>query len=196
MVVTPEPQRPPRKVFGIGFHKTGTSSLGHALEFLGYRVAGPFGVHAPDIAATALERAHSMVPDFDAFQDNPWPLLFRELDERYPGSRFVLTQRETGAWLNSAVAHFGRHCTPMREWIYGVGCPAGNEQLYARVFDAHNAAVREHFAERPGDLLELDVTRGQGWPELCAFLGVEQPEIPFFHSNPKRRWRWLKSWLE
>ncbi|MEE2776427.1 MAG: sulfotransferase [Acidobacteriota bacterium] len=29
------------KVFGIGFHKTGTSSLGAALEVLGYRVRAP-----------------------------------------------------------------------------------------------------------------------------------------------------------
>ena len=38
------------KVFGIGFHKTGKTSLGHALERLGYRVAGPQGIRCPKIA--------------------------------------------------------------------------------------------------------------------------------------------------
>jgi hypothetical protein len=38
------------KVFGIGFHKTGTSSLGRALSMLGYRVADVQGVWDQDIA--------------------------------------------------------------------------------------------------------------------------------------------------
>ena len=29
------------KVFGIGFHKTATTSLAKALSYLGYRVTGP-----------------------------------------------------------------------------------------------------------------------------------------------------------
>ena len=37
-------------MFGIGFHKTGTSSLGRALSMLGYRVADVQGVWDQDIA--------------------------------------------------------------------------------------------------------------------------------------------------
>lgn len=37
------------KVFGIGFHKTGTTFLGQALEVLGYDVHGPIGVLEEDI---------------------------------------------------------------------------------------------------------------------------------------------------
>ncbi|MYB38989.1 MAG: hypothetical protein F4Y26_16720 [Gammaproteobacteria bacterium] len=33
------------------------------------------------------------------------------------------------------------------------------------------------------DLLVLDFERGDGWPELCAFLGEPVPDTPFPHVN-------------
>ena len=82
------------KVFGIGFHKTGTTSLALALRQLGYSVTGPNGVNDPNISQNARALVRDLVDQFDAFQDNPWPILFRELDEWYPNSKFVLTLRE------------------------------------------------------------------------------------------------------
>jgi hypothetical protein len=173
------------KVFGIGFHKTGTSSLRTALQHLGYRVAGPNGVDDPDIAANALPMALRIARRHDAFQDNPWPILFREMDRAFPGSRFVCTLRPAEAWIRSAVEHFGAEETPMRRWIYGVGAPLGNEDVYLRRYERHYREVREYFAARPRDILYLPITEGAGWPELCAFLGKDVPAIPFPHSNAK-----------
>ena len=139
------PTRP--KVFCIGFHKTGTKSLGAALATLGYRVAGPRGTLDPQIATNALPLALRLAGDFDAFQDNPWPILFKELDAAFPGSRFILTLREPAAWIASVVRHFGHATSPMREWIYGrsAGAPAGNEAIYLARHAAHVAEVRAHF---------------------------------------------------
>ena len=51
---------------------------------------------------TALERAR----DYDAFEDLPWCLLYRELDEAFPGSKFVLTVRSSSeVWLRSYRRH-------------------------------------------------------------------------------------------
>jgi len=119
-----------RKVFGIGFHKTGTTSLAEAMRMLGYRVTGPDWIHTSDIAGTVQRRALRRARKFDAVQDNPWPLLFRELDEAFPDSLFVLTVRETDEWLRSLLQHAGSESTPMRRWIYGVGSPVGHEDLY------------------------------------------------------------------
>lgn len=169
-----------RKVFVIGFHKTGTTSLHVALETLGHRVCGPVGIHAPDPHA-----ALSLVPEYDAFRDNPWPLLFRECDQRWPGSKFILTRREITAWTRSVVRHFGTRDTPMRELIYGVGHPFGNEDLYRDRHLRHVAEVRAWFRDRPDAFLEMDVSRGCGWMELCGFLGLEEPPegTPFPHAN-------------
>ena len=177
------PTRP--KVFCVGFHKTGTKSLGAALATLGYRVAGPRGTLDPQIATNALPLALRLAGDFDAFQDNPWPILFKELDAAFPGSRFILTLREPAAWIASVVRHFGHATSPMREWIYGrsAGAPAGNEAIYLARHAAHVAEVRAHFAGRKHDLLEIDLIRDGTWAPLCAFLGHPVPAAPFPHAN-------------
>jgi len=171
------------KVFCIGFHKTGTSTLAEALRHLGYRVTGPNGVRDPDIEHSMLPMARQLVTRFDAFQDNPWPILYREMDDENPDSKFILTIRSSESWINSQVKHFGYHETPMRRWIYGQGCPQGNESLYMDRYERHNREVREYFKGRPDDLLVLRLANGDGWSKLCPFLGMDIPDIAFPHEN-------------
>lgn len=171
------------KIFGIGFHKTGTSSLARALDMLGYNVTSSFGLTDTNIAETVVSQAYGIVPQFDAFQDNPWPIIYRELDEQFPNSKFILTIRPTEKWLNSVVQHFGGRTTVMREWIYGVGDPRGNEAIYRARYEQHNDEVRGYFVSRPGQLLILNLTEGEGWEKLCPFLNAPIPTDPFPHTN-------------
>jgi hypothetical protein len=194
------------KVFGIGFHKTGTTSLAEALRILGYRVTGPNRIHRKGMdTAMALATARELLPQFDAFQDNPWAVLFREMDREVPGSKFVLTIRPEEDWLRSVTGHFGRRSTPMREWIYGtgLGSPIGHEELYVERYRRHNREVLAYFARRPDDLLVMDVTRGDGWEVLCPFLRHDLPAVGFPHSNsaqarseagPLQRVKWRVRW--
>jgi hypothetical protein len=172
------------KVFCIGFHKTGTSSLDSALTRLGYRVTGPNGYEDPDIGEKLHELAAQLIDEYDAFQDNPWPLLYRWVDERVPGARFILTIRDEDAWLRSVIKHFGERVTPMRELIYGEGhgSPVGNEDLYLERYRRHNREVLDYFRGRD-DLLVLKLTEGEGWERLCPFLGHSVPRAPFPHAN-------------
>lgn len=171
------------KVFCVGFHKTGTKSLARALRVLDYRVTGPNWTNEPDIATTALARACAIVDAFDAFQDNPWPVLFRELDARYPGSKFILTIRPADRWLDSVRRYFAGGSSPMREWIYGSGTPVGHESAYALRYARHNEDVRTHFRDRPDALLVLDIEQEGAWAALCRFLGHAMPDVPFPRVN-------------
>lgn len=182
------------KVFGIGFHKTGTTSLGAALEQCGYDVC--YGAR-PLRAALGHRRLIAHLHDrhfdsildiaetFDAFVDNPWFMMYRELDERFPGSKFIQTVREESQWLASAVRYYGESHSELRQWIYGAGSPIGNEDAYLRRFRLHNDAVRAYFAARPGQLLVADWTTA-GWETLAEFLGREVPSGPFPHISPAR----------
>lgn len=154
-----------------------------ALKQLGYNVTGPNGINDPDIAKNVLPMAYHIATDFDAFQDNPWPILYKELDEKFPGSKFILTLRNPESWIKSQVNHFGKKETPMRVWIYGVGCPEGNEDIYINRFKRHYEEVMEYFKDRPDDLLVLDLPKGEGWDKLCAFLGTDVPTNPFPQVN-------------
>lgn len=171
------------KVFGIGFHKTGTTSLNLALQQLGYRITGPNGVNDPDISQNLDQLCKNIVPEFDAFLDNPWPILYKKLDKIYPGNKFILTTRPTDKWMKSIISHFGHQSTPMREMIYGKGFPIGNEKIYIERYTKHNEEVLEYFANREKDLLILDISNGDGWEKLCPFLNKDIIDTPFPHKN-------------
>ena len=173
------PRHPRRsKVFCLGLGGRDAESLGIALGILGYRVAEPTEFQGPDIPARALASTLGLASEFDALIGDPASVLFRELDVCFPNSRFVLTKLSAEQWLNSALHHFGSGETSMREWIYGYGSPIGHKDVYRKRYDSHCAEVHSHFAGR-SNLLILDVAQGDGWQELCSFLGEAIPTMPF-----------------
>ncbi len=184
MATAPAP-RP--KVFCIGFQKTGTTSLFAALERLGYRTAAVVGrgFSAERLAAEGASACIKAARDFDAAQDMPWPIFFRELDAAFPGSKFILTVRDPESWFASIEGHFGAHESEMQAFVYGrdAPAPAGNKARYLETLRRHEAAVRAHFAGRPHDLLVMDLEAGDGWNALCPFLGAPTPAEPFPTRN-------------
>lgn len=173
------------KIFCIGFQKTGTTSVGKALELLGYSVTGAHGTRDPNISETVYQWVENHLPLYDAFRDNPWAVLYEYLDHLCPGSKFILTVREPESWLSSIVSHCGRRSTSMRKWIYGFGNPRGHEQEYMARYMRHNAEVLKYFSGREGtDLLVMDLQKGDGWERLCPFLGLQTiSNTPFPHRN-------------
>ncbi len=176
---------PRNKIIGVGFQKTGTSTIREALKILGYRV----GDNKPRLLLPILEGRYEKVfrelSKYDAVEDNPWPLIFERIDEHVPGCRFILTIRDEEAWYQSVSRHIGGLRAPMHEWVYGKGkgLPKGDKAHAIEVYRQHNEKVRAYFRDRPKDLLEIDVTKGEGWEKLCPFLGEPIPDIDFPHFN-------------
>jgi hypothetical protein len=181
------PAAPRPKVFCIGFQKTGTTSLYAALETLGYKTAAVAGrdFTAERLAGEGAALCIDTARDFDAAQDMPWPIFFRELDAAFKGSKFILTVRDEESWFASIEGHFGANEGEMQAFVYGrdAAAPAGNKARYLETLKGHEAAVRAHFAGRPDDLLVMDLEAGDGWTELCAFLGAPVPAAPFPARN-------------
>ena len=171
------------KIFCIGFHKTGTNSLGEALTCLGYKVCGVRHDLLPSLKNDEDSTIMEIVKGFDAFKDNPWPVLFKKLDTLFPGSKFILSLREETGWIRSIVNHFNSTPSEMIQFIYHHPYPAGNENDFLSVYLKHNEEVLEYFSNRPQDLLVLNLDHKSGWEPLCHFLGHPVPEIPFPHSN-------------
>ncbi len=185
-----EPKRFDGKIFCIGFQKTGTSTIRDALRVLGYRVCGVRYHLIGPIRRSDLRPVHEMVAQFDAFEDNPWPLLFRELDRDYPGSRFIMTIRDEAPWLRSVVNHLGVLPDRMQKLVYGHGAPGGYEDVALARYRRHNEEVFAHFADRPDDILVLDFTKGDGWAEICGFLGCPIPSTALPHANKRAYETW------
>lgn len=194
-LIPPNLDRRP-KVFCIGFHKTGTTTLGCALRALGYRVQkgcafnhpGKPSIPEPVTLERVWELVRPMVPLYGAFEDNPWPLFFRELDELCPGSKFIFTHREPQRWIGSASRYFGQKRQATLDLLYeqhGFQV-AGNEAIALARYQRHNAEVLEYFAGRADDILIWNLEQQSDWGPLCCFLNSAAPRMAFPHANAGR----------
>jgi hypothetical protein len=125
-----------------------------------------------------------LVQEFDFFSDNPWPLLYRLLDQCFPGSKFILTRRNTDNWVNSLVRHSGSQHTRMRQLIYGYSNPENHAADYRKVYIRHNKDVVKYFGSRK-DLLIIDIEDDDSRiaESLAEFLGLGDNLAPFPTSN-------------
>lgn len=223
------------KIFGIGLSRTGTTSLNAALKELGYRTLHfslpayaqrdrLFGlppvcpqaargwqerfILSRELKAQRAKDVRSIFNNYDAFCDLPFPLFYQELDERFPGSKFILTTRPLNAWLKSMnwLIEEGRdvwnHGYLDRELLFDAyGTHQFNPTVLTKAWHRHHDAVRGYFADRSDDLLVMDMAAGDfTFEKLCSFLGSEPLAGAFPRSNEartvdragKRRWAFLK----
>lgn len=177
------------RIFCIGLSRTGTVSLTAALELLGYPAR-----HYPNDPLTQEElrsgRYHlSVLEEVRALTDIPVAPFYPQLDREFPGSKFILTTRDTGAWLESVERHFSLYVEHQRDdfddfilaCVYG--CLHFSRERFGWVKERHEADVREYFADRPKDLLILDVAAEDPWALLCEFLEAPRPDEPYPHRN-------------
>ncbi|AWM13010.1 hypothetical protein DI487_03455 [Flavobacterium sediminis] len=177
------------KVFVIGYHKTGTSSLGKAMLTLGFRVCGSlkegYGYKDSDKAFPEylMEQAQPLFDKYDAFQDTPWFLLYKELYYRFPEAKFILTIRDEEKWIKSMQGHFGKNSYPYHDYIYEDSDMFSDSEKYIQVYKQHNSSVREFFKDKPKQLLEINLKEDDKWEKICTFLNVKVPQRDFPHVN-------------
>jgi dermatan 4-sulfotransferase 1 len=186
------------KIFIIGFHKTGTTSISVALEILGYkaihgdpRSAPHGGTEGVALLDKYIKCGNYQLPTldlYDAFSDNPYFSIWSELLKQFPDAKYILSIRDENSWINSCVRYYaGRRVRPMREWMFGqYADPSANEesrQQWLKKYRDHNQGIRDCFKLLNKDLLVIDISKGAGWPELCTFLGEEIPRKEFPHIN-------------
>jgi hypothetical protein len=197
------------RVIGAGFGRTGTYSLKAALEALdfgpAYHMSEVFdhGEHVPIWQAVADGHTidwEELFAGYASAVDWPASAFYRELMERYPEAKVILTVRDPERWYES-----GRNTifpgephadddgeAPSAEWLAwermvhtvvwdGVFDGRVADRAHAiDVFNRHIEAVKAHVP--PGRLLVFSAA--EGWEPLCAFLGVPVPEgEPFPRLN-------------
>ena len=201
-------------VIGAGFGRTGTLSLKHALERLGF---GPC-YHMAEVATHPEHvdlwrrawRGEDVWPtlfaDYGAAVDWPVAAFWQRLADAYPGAKVLLSLRDAESWYRSANDTIFRS---MRE-----GLASENETLRERLlmakeiivdgtfdgdltdragciaaYEANVAAVR---AAIPAPRL-IEAHAKDGWSPLCTALGVPVPDEPYPRVNTTQeffeRWR-------
>ncbi len=164
----------PVKVFQIGFSKCATVTLAAFFGANGVRAihhdTGRLAVsiynnhleHKPLI--TRKYKPYYVYTDMEKIYSHPiieiGPLLFKELDKQYPGSKFILNTRDKQAWLKSRARH-----KPTRDKIEQLDLSAQLTNTsrdavlaqWSKDWDEHHAAVIEYFKDRPQDLLVFNI---------------------------------------
>jgi hypothetical protein len=195
------------KVFCLGLSRTGTTSLHEAFRALGLRSVhfpihlftqsevlglppfrpavrvGPYAAwrRGKEIKASRVHHnARTLLESRDAFCDLPVPLLYRELDRMFPGSKFVLTTRDRDSWLESmrwlfdegfALWKLSRVADEIHQRLYGTTVFDPKKLLSA--WERHHQEVENFFRHRKGDLLRVRVDLGElRYETLADFLGL------------------------
>ena len=174
------------KVFGIGLQRTGLTSLTTALNQLGIKT-----IQCPKELFHDL--AHDIIREYDGFTDNPVQLLYKELDKKYPNSKFIFTTRDKESWLKSMHWLFTIGAVKFKtaNELFGdefhrrfYGTTEFNEELFLEKYQTYNQGVLDYFSDRPEDLLIINIEQGEGFNKLCQFLGKSMPAgADFPHRN-------------
>ena len=214
------------KIIGAGFGRTGTLSLKVALEKLGF---GPCH-HMKEVILNDEQTNYfyhaslGELMDWDeVFKDYQsavdWPAIayYKELAEKYPYAKVILSVRDASAWYDSARGTIYQVPLNFPKWIRKIfprsdrlmkmmhttvfGPPFMNrfedKEFAMEVFNTHIKTVKKNISQ---DRL-LVHTAKDGWEPLCEFLEVPIPEEPYPWVNDsvqfKRRILFIKSlkWL-
>ena len=177
------------KVFCLGFHKTGTSSIYALLQDMGYHVSQFYKSNDDDFCASLergdLSELKQVSEVFDAFQDDPYFLFYKEFDQWYPGSKFILTTRDSRSWWASCLNFFHMKDISIHKYIYGYTNPVGHEEVYIERFERHTRDVLKYFKDRPDDLLVINVSEDGALEKISSFLGKDSSYTKMPHKNSK-----------
>lgn len=184
------------RIFGIGLTKTATSSLGVALDTLGFLQA-----HFTNPFTNEILQEDD-IPFFDAVTDTPVSVRFETLAYTYPNAKFILTVRDLASWQRSFTRHFERSEGPGGYQAFrdsarirgGMRHGTARARLHAGLyfgFETPTQAWHEFHARvdgffsgpRAARLLRHNVFAGEGWDSLCAFLDIPVPDTPYPWAN-------------
>lgn len=169
-----------KKIFGIGLSRTATTTLTNVLNQIGLK-----HIHYPQ------RKEEIFSPNNNGCSDISVIPYYKELDKKFPNSKFVYTIRDKASWIDIIEPYLERKrnwaqskwAIDLRTKIYGA--PFFDYKLYSEAYDKHDLDVRNYFKNRPNDLLILDIIGGDKPQKLYDFLEIDKraPEVfPVFNK--------------
>lgn len=186
------------KIFIIGLPRTGTTSISVALLDYGFKVAH----------TAYTKRAFELA---DVVSDAPCFCDYKELDQLFPGSKFVYLDRALERWVPSMQMLLGKmlpELAPKTGYLNPILKRAINQTFAALTtteplrrehleacYITHRQQVMEFFAQRD-NFLSIDISDGNSLKKLLCFLGIDSPNAETFpHLNTGKQvdnWKAIK----
>jgi len=192
------------KIFCVSMQRNGTSSVGDFLEQYGLKRIGspisnkkrwPIKWLQGDFESIFNDKDFI---DVDILEDDPWwfPEFYKYVFHRFPGSKFILLNRDADAWFKSMVRHSN-------------GFSIGQTELHAKLYRRENEFnwLKENIADfgqnRSQEMVLYDKAQHykavyeQYNREVKAFFNAVSPDALFSEQlNDKDLWPKLAKWLK
>ena len=196
-----------KKIFCIGFNKTGTTSLTKALKIAGLKTAPqePAEKLIYDWYIRDFKSIIGFCSKFAAFQDVPFslPFLFIALDQAFPDSKFILTIRNTSEewynsitnfhskiWGNNSIPKYSqlqnaKYCYKGFAWDYihytfeTDETDPYNKEKMINCYLNHIQNVKYYFRSNYEKLLILNVAQKDSLEKLGRFIGYNYTDSDF-----------------
>lgn len=205
-------QKNKTKIFCIGLHKTGTTTIETVLQDFGFQLGNQ--TQGELLLDNWYNRDFKSIIQFcktaEAFQDTPFslPYTYIPLDQKFNNAKFILTERDNPEQWYKSITTFHS-----KKWADGCNIPT-LEQLkeatyrykgYAydfnrKVFSTpedepyqkkdlinyycnHNKAVKEYFKSNPKKLIVINVNIKEHFRRLADFLGKNTDKDSFPWKN-------------
>ena len=200
-----------KKIFVIGRNKTGTTSVGHALSTMGFKVGKQSKAERliDDWKQRKFKSIVKYCKSAEAFQDVPFSLdyTYQVMDYEFPESKFILTVRNSAQEWYDSLTRFhtkivGKDRLPTADdlkqfsyretgwlWrnqqsVYGIDEQSlYNKEIYIQHYERHNKTVMDYFKYRENDLLVINLAAPDSMKALSNFLGVPEYKGDMPHLN-------------
>ena len=211
------------EVIGAGLGRTGTHSLAEALEILGFSPCYTIqsvdqNPEHQDLWEQAMEGVAvnwaSLYQKYRSAVEWPTVAFLTSIIESFPNAKVILTIREPESWFDSATqtifpaleasalnpnpeqrtsASFKRRLI-LEEVFQG---RYWEKEFALALYRDHNQSVVNLVPEHRLLLYRIQ----EGWPKLCQFLELPEPDKPFPWRNRKSEFLnsapdWAVEWLE
>jgi hypothetical protein len=167
-----------RKVFTVGYFKTGTTSYSAAMKQLGY-----VDLHFPPRHAWQLIKTGNIMPLNPTGYNLHWDSIsnlheieWRQCLELLPDSLFVLTTRDVDKWLESIQSFMTRKNTEIIKQrfnqVFGIPCDqeAFNSAYLKTMFLNHETEIVDTIPKDQLLILNLDKNSNDLFGDLESFM--------------------------
>ena len=191
------------KYFIIGLNKTGTSSIRHAL---GVALGRASLVESKRVLFVGIDDIFSFT-DFlikrkkSIFKDRPWNTgCYKELNEKYRNSKFILTIRDQEEWWTSVekwlsiTAKWTKEFNPDEEmkrvhlnekimaYNNHFNCDSLNKDCYINYYNSYNNAVLEYFKDK-SNLYVLNLDKDFNWSNIQKITNLDEETMIYNIRN-------------
>ena len=168
MITAPHSMRHTKKIFVIGFHKTGTTSLNEL-----FRSVGLNSVHTTTPVLSIIDK-------YDAYTDGSHD-NFAKYYAKYPNSLFILNTRPVKKWLISKYKH-AKHSGFVNKSFW----PPSEEKTYGWIDnrETHYNNILRFFKDKPSQLMIVNIER-RGWEKAVLKYIKKRAPATRVHLNKR-----------